>query len=332
MLHLRCGSDILDRLTTAGLPGQAAEWSDPLCDGPLEPWPDEPARRETRAPWIASRYGRDLAEVRSGLEAADGWLSCAPDEDEVVLWFEHDLFDQSILAYLLTRLESQAPERTSLICLGSHPEVPHFQGLGQLSAEQLAALFPTRQRVTAARFATARRGWAALAGADPRNIQVLVTEGTPELPSLAMALQRHLAEFPCVRNGLGLTEQLALQGVLAGADRPRDIFEVVQRFEDAPWLGDTMLFAKLRLLTQGPAPLLEPCGEAVPAVSDPGFLATRFELTLEGHLVMGEKADWYQLCSPAQWHGGVLLEGPEPAWRWDDRANLLVGGGARRVS
>lgn len=332
MLHLRCGSDILDRLATAGLPGQAAEWSDPLCDGPLEPWLDESARRAARAPWVASRYGRDLVEVRSGLEVADGWLSRAPDEDEVVLWFEHDLFDQSILVYLLTRLEGLAPARTSLICIGSHPEVPHFLGLGQLSAEQLAALFPVREPVTAARFETARRGWAALAGADPRSIQALVTEGTPELPFLATALQRQLAEFPCVRNGLSLTEQLALQGVMAGADRPRDIFEVVQRFEDAPWLGDTMLFAKLRLLTQGPAPLLEPCGEAVPAVSDPGFLATRFELTLEGHLVMGGKADWYQLCSPSQWHGGVLLEGPEPLWRWDDRANRLVAGGPRGVS
>ena len=142
MLHLRCGSDILDRLATAGLPGQAAEWSDPLCDGPLEPWIEEPARRDARAPWLASRYGRDLADVRSGLEVADGWLSRAPDEDEVVLWFEHDLFDQSILVYLLSRLEILAPERTSLICIGSHPEVSHFQGLGQLSAEQLAALFP----------------------------------------------------------------------------------------------------------------------------------------------------------------------------------------------
>lgn len=330
MLHLRCGSDILERLTESGLPGAAAEWADPLCEGPLAPWADESTRRAHRSPWIAAQYGLPLEVVLAGLEAADARLASAATEDEVVLWFEHDLYDQAILIYLLTRLEQLAPDRTSLICIGSHPEVTTFQGLGQLSAWQLAQLFPGRVRVTRAQFDVARRGWLALSGSAPEAVQTLVAEGTPELPFLAPALKRHLAECPSVKNGLGLTENLVLQGIMAGGDRPKDIFEVVQRFEDAPWLGDAMLFARVRLLTQGPTPLLTPSGAGVPAASDPGFLATRFDLTLEGHLVVAGKADWYQLCSPSQWCGGMLLEGPDPAWRWDERAGTLVRGGQSR--
>ena len=34
MLHVRCGSDILDDLRAAGVPGEFLVWADPLSQGP----------------------------------------------------------------------------------------------------------------------------------------------------------------------------------------------------------------------------------------------------------------------------------------------------------
>ena len=45
--------------------------------------------------------GTDAEDV---LELAQARLARAGREDEVVLWFEHDLFDQAILVFLLDRL------------------------------------------------------------------------------------------------------------------------------------------------------------------------------------------------------------------------------------
>ena len=61
------------------------------------------------------------------------------DDDEVVLWFEHDLFDQLQLLQILDYFydEPDATGRVSLIQANDY--------LGPMMPEQLAALYPTRQ-------------------------------------------------------------------------------------------------------------------------------------------------------------------------------------------
>jgi len=323
VLHLRCGDDILPLLAEAGLPGTAARWLDPLCEGPLRPWPDDGARRAERSAWIAARFGEDPGAVLRSLEEEDVRLATAAREDEVVLWFEADLFDQSIMIFLLDRLAELAPERTSLICIGSHPAHPQFVGLGQLDATELGALFPGRRRVTREQFATARRALQLLGGDDPEAIWGFALTESHPLEFLGDALRRWLAELPSTRNGLGMTESMGLQTFAAGAESARDAFPIVQRFETRPWMGDSMFYAAMRLLASGPAPLLRPLGK-LPRPGDPAFATTRFEVTDTGRSVIAGKEDWFRLSGVSRWHGNVLLEGPRPAWRWDERGERPV--------
>jgi hypothetical protein len=324
VLHLRCGQDILARLSDAGLPGEAAAWDDPLCEGPLREWPDDGARREERSAWLSARFGLTQAEVLAGLERSDLALARAGREDEVVLWFEHDLFDQTILVFLLHRLRETAPDRTSLVCIGSHPEVTDFLGLGQLTADQLAGLFPGRIPVTADQFALADRAWMALTGGDPEAVWRMGPDETRPLPFLGAALRRYLAELPSTRNGLGQTESHGLAAFAAGADTPQHAFQAVQRFEAAPWMGDAMFYAVIRLLALGPVPLLVPVAGRLPKAGDPAIAATRFEVSPEGRAVLLGRADWFRIARPTRWQGSVLLEGPEPLWRWDEQTERPV--------
>lgn len=322
MLHLRCGDDILPALR-AGLPGTAARWCDALCEGPLEPWPDEAARRRVRSGWLAARYGGTEAEARRGLEDDDAVLASAGEHDEVVLWCEHDLFDQAILVYLLHRLDDLAPGRVRLVCLGSHPEVPDFLGLGSLTRAQLVALWPARVVVGPGVVARARRAWAALCTGD---VEALVRErGAPDdgLPFLGAALERYLAELPSVRDGLTLTETLALRSVAAGGERPRDLFRAVQRFEPAPWQGDLMFYAALRELAGEPVPLVT-AGRALPRVDDPGFREATLTLTEAGRRVLAGEADWEMLSGRRRGLGSCELRPGAPRWRWDAAAGNPV--------
>lgn len=326
MLHLRCGDDILESLRAAGVPGTASRWADPLCEGPLRCWPDEAVRRTERAAWLAARGAPSESEALAALERDDMALASAGREDEVVLWFEHDLFDQAILVFLLDRLRELAPDRTSLICIGSHPAHPEFRGLGQLSPPELAQLYPARVPVTEAVFAGAAAAWSALTGGDPLAIHALATSGDPSLPYLGPALRRWLAELPSTRNGLSQTEGLGLAAIAAGADQPLHAFPTVQRFESCPWQGDTMFFATLRVLATGPRPLLAPVEGKLPRATDPAFATTRMELTTDGRTVLTGRADWCHLARPTRWHGSILLEGADPAWRWDEREEEPVRG------
>ena len=319
MLHLRCGDDILPAIAEAGLPGTAVQWCDPLCEGPVRDWPDEGARRGERSAWLAARYGMAPEEALRRLEGEDLALASAAREDEVVLWFEADLFDQSVLIYLLDRLAELAPDRTTLICIGSHPAHPNFVGLGQLETPEIAALFPTRVRVTPEQFETARAAVRTFASGDPEAIWSFALTESGSLEFLGDALRRWLAELPSTRNGLGMTESMGLQTFAAGADTPRDAYPVVQRFETRPWMGDTGFYETLRLLTLGPAPLLRPLGK-VPRPGDPAFATARFEVTDMGRAVIAGREDWFRVSGVSRWQGSVLLEAPRPAWRWDEAA------------
>jgi hypothetical protein len=303
-----------------------ARWSDPLCEGPLREWPDDAARRTERAHWLAARYGHPEAELLREQAAADEALESAATEDEVVLWFEHDLFDQAILVFLLQRLADLAPERTSLICIDRHPAVSEFVGLGQLAPNDLADLYPRRIRVRPDQFALARRVWRLLCGSDPEGVWALGEDRQAPLPFLGRAMRRYLAELPSVRTGLSQTEELGLHAVAAGADTPRHAFVAAQRFEEAPWQGDAMFYATLRGLAEGPAPLVRPVAGRLPSVEDPAFADVRLELTPEGRAVVTGRLDWCRIGMPPRRLGGIPIEGPEPAWRWDDRRGRPVAG------
>lgn len=326
MLHLRCGTDILESLEAAGVAGRYAAWADPLCEGPLRPWPDDAARRAERAAWLAARGGLPEDRMLADLERADVALASAGREDEVVLWFEHDLYDQAILTFLLGRLRELAPGRTSLICVGSHPAHPEFIGLGQLEPGELAALLPTRVPVTEPMFATAAAAWEALTSPDPLAVHALALAGTTPLPFLAPALARWLADLPSVRHGLSLTEWLGLSAIAAGADLPVHAFAAARRFESSAWQGDAMFYGALRILATGPRPLIVPVEGKLPRASDPAFARIRLELTTDGRAVVAGRADWCELARPARWHGGVLLEGARPAWRYDERTQAPTRG------
>jgi hypothetical protein len=323
VLHIVRGDDLLRTLERSGLPGRTMRWADPLCEGPLRRWPDAASRRAERAAWLAARYGGTVEQHGELLASDDAALEAAVTEDEVVLWCKDDVCDQTVLVFWLNHLAARGPGCASLVALGPQAVQHGFVGPVQSREVEWRALYETRRPVTAAELEAGRAAWAALTAGDPDPIEALAREDTGPLPFVPAALRRWLAELPSVRNGLSLTESLALQAVAAGADRPRHVFAVVQRFEERPWMGDRMFYARLRQLGRGPCPLVTAVGRRMPSGGDPEFEAVTLSLTPEGRAVLDGRADWFRLACPNRWHGSLLLEGPEPAFRWDEVAQRV---------
>jgi hypothetical protein len=104
----------------------------------------------------------DLKQWRTIIDHHDAY-------DELILWFEHDLFDQLNLIQLLSYVHERLPatKSVSLVCIGSFPGRPHFKGLGELTPGEFNSLFGHRQRVTGSVAAT-DAGHAVLAGNQDR--------------------------------------------------------------------------------------------------------------------------------------------------------------------
>jgi hypothetical protein len=110
-----------------------------------------------------------------------------------------------------------------LIVIGSFPGKPSFGGLGELTAGELEALWPTRRAATPETLDAAAAAWDAFRAPEPTALAERAELGSPQLPFLAPALRRLLEELPAPADGLSGTERRALQAIAADARTPGSI-------------------------------------------------------------------------------------------------------------
>ena len=248
LLHVTNGESAGNTLRQTTLGGAVLPWQDTLHEGPVPALPRKELLR-TRARFLADcGWGRQPA-LLSSLERRDQQLLDALRDAHVVLWFEHDLYDQLQLLDVLT-LAHTAEAAPELIVIGSFPGKPSIAGLGELTARELETLWPSRHLAEQPALETAAAAWAALQAPEPTALAEWATQDTTDLPFLAPALQRLLEELPAPTNGLSRTEQHALEAIDAGARTPPAAFVAAQRLEDARFLGDTWFYRSLSVLGQ----------------------------------------------------------------------------------
>ena len=326
LLHVTNGESAGNTLRQTTLGGAVLSWQDVLHEGPVPAG----ARAEflrIRADFLAGCGWGGTQAIKSSLERRDRTLIRAlRDRRQVVLWFEHDLYDQLQLLDILA-LASAAGGTPELIVVGSFPGKPSFRGLGELTAAQLETLWPARVAATPAVLAAAAAAWDTVRQPGPSALAALATAGIPELPFLGAALRRLLEELPAPGDGLSGTERRALQAIAAGAATPPAAFRAAQDLEAAPFLGDAWFYRTLTSLGRGPARLIE-TGDggqlpAAPPLSDARtFTAMSLRLTPAGERVLQHKADRVRLLGIDRWIGGSHIT-PGTAWRWDPAAHHL---------
>jgi RNA polymerase sigma factor (sigma-70 family) len=313
MLHVCNGRATSAPLQQAGVPGQYKLFCDPLLEGPCPPLWDEPWR-ELRLRFLTGGGYAGPEAPRAGEELWDTDVARALAEplDEIVLWYEHDLYDQLLLVRLFALVARHRGPRPplSLVCIGEHPAVPSFKGLGQLTPHQLASLFETRGPVDDGAIALGRDAWEAYTDPDPRALERFLGRDLSRLPFLGRALHRHLEEYPGVHDGLSRTERTLLTLVQDGESDPLRVWQRLHTTEDCLYVTDVSHARLLERLSAAPAPLL---------VVGEGHLS----LTPLGQEVLGGHRDWLPLAALDRWLGGVHLTDPSSAWRWDPGAARL---------
>jgi DNA-binding transcriptional MerR regulator len=327
LLHVTNGESAGNTLRQTAIGGAVLPWQDSLHEGPVPSLP-RAALLRTRARFLTEcGWGSERA-LLSSLERRDAQLLDAlGDGLEVVLWFEHDLYDQLQLLDVLALAHTVEVE-PELIVVGSFPGKPSFAGLGELTAGELETLWPSRRQAEPSMLQAAADAWEAFRAPDPTALADRATRETPGLPFLAPALRRLLEELPAPADGLSRTERSALRVVDAGAVTPPAAFVAAQRLEEAPFLGDTWFYRTVSALGQGDNRLLETRDGAEltppPPLGD-SLLFARLELrpTAAGKRVLAGEADRVELLGVDRWIGGTHIA-RDNDWRWDPAALELL--------
>jgi hypothetical protein len=252
-----------------------------------------------RVDFIASAGWGRRDEVARQFAERDAALEAAPGHEEVVLWFEHDLYDQLQLIQLLDWFGAHRHPRLSLVCEAEY--------LGSMAPERAASLFELRKQVSPDMLAEGRAAWRAFASPSPESISLAARS---ELPFLAPALRRHLEEFPWAADGLSRLERQVLQALASGPLDFRTLYRRAHHEQEDPiWLGDTVFAWHLARLAKD------------------GLLEQRqgeWALSLSGRHAAEGRADAWSAGRQPRWLGGFLLAKGAP--RWHPSSAMLLNG------
>lgn len=297
--HIRCGDDLRDLLPRAGHDGVYLPISDPVCVGAVSD--DElMAYLGLRARVIALHAGVDAQAARLRLGQEYMALNALARFDRVLLWFEHDLWDQACLIRVLSLLAGRAPLQGRLFLMPADGRRPFADWpAGELAALQPVPLGPLELEAGA-------EAWAAFASPDPAALDRMTRRALP-LPHLAAAMRRHLQDLPWRADGLALTERLLLRAVADGAADAEAVQRRMQVADPVFHLTELIVREVAQRLAAGPNRLIS--------------RAAPWTLTERGAAVLAGEVP--HRPGP-RFQAGVMV-GPDPAWWWDPRAAGVFG-------
>lgn len=304
-LHITNGDSVIYTFRKAGLAGEHLAWADVLNEGPVPAGLPLEELSAVRAQYLCGRGFGNPIKINHQFSKRDATLRRAESFEEVVLWFEHDLYDQLQLLQLLTTIEAlQLPYGHVLL-------IQSDEYLGMMTADELMALYPKRRSLSAALGAAADRAWRAFTGETPLALRALRDENIPGLPHLRPAIARLCEEYPSLETGVSRTERQILESIAQGARRKEDIFKRASSREEALFMGDGSFYRFLDDLGEGAAPLV-------------ALLEDGYDLTVLGRRVLTGDADWRAEAEPAErWIGGVRISAQDD-WRWDEAGKTFV--------
>lgn len=305
-------------------------WRDILHDGPVPGGIDPVALREIRARFLAGRGWTTFDIALADLTGRDAQLAAMGAGDDIVLWFEPDLYDQLQLLQILARLCLKPITERPTINIVAADEL-----LGTLSKFQLAKYIEKQRGVREADLEIAAQGWEAFTSSDDvllkqfaateaplHSANSYTTDSSVVLPYLHAAIHRLLQEYPAESSGLSRSEAQIVAVLMQGARTLGETYQLSHApREEWTWLGDWSFAWYVQRLMQGAFPLVEFADANVTGEVDvatdvafakmheegEAFWKRKIQLTASGQAVASGKANAVSLNGIDRWIGGAHL-------------------------
>ncbi len=315
ILNITNGDSALGIMRKANIPGVFLPWQDVLHEGPVPAGLSLEELSKVRADFIINRGWGTPGKIKRSFIERDHVLKSSGQFKKVILWFEHDLYDQLQLLQLLDWFHQNRLKETqlSIICTDQY--------LGTRTPAEMADLIKYEKPVNSQILTLSNKAWSAFRSDTPQQWYGLLNTDTTALPFLEQAITRLLEEYPACANGLSRTAQQVLKIVGHGVKQPGILFRRYQQSEERMFMGDSSFWIILHELLGSEPALLE-----LPACSEltlPSARDQELAVTAAGKDVLSGKKNWLDIVEPDRWLGGVHLK-PGNTWCWDSESSSLV--------
>ncbi|WP_435263180.1 DUF1835 domain-containing protein [Tenacibaculum sp. nBUS_03] len=212
-LHITNGDNTTQVLKKLNFNGSIITWREMLCEGKTSIDVGSESFWKTRFDFFKSSYkvskqtfiDYTLKEYRN--------LCNQKQQDEIVLWFEHDLFCQvNMLAVISWLKRYRKGRKISLVCSGEIEGKKGLFGLNELTHNELQEHYNKRVVLTQDDIEYADYIWQLYCSDSPLRLEnIHQLNSSSPFVYLEVAIKEHIQRFPSIKNGLNKIENSILK-------------------------------------------------------------------------------------------------------------------------
>ncbi|NQY05477.1 MAG: DUF1835 domain-containing protein [Flavobacteriaceae bacterium] len=246
-LHITNGDSTTEILKKLGFKGEIITWREMLCEGRTTTDVGSEGFWKSRFNFFSSTYkvtkrsfiDKTVKEFRN--------LCNQKTQDEIVLWFEYDLFCQINMLAMISWLKTHRKgAHITLVCSGKEDNTKKLYGLGELSKDQIINLFEKRISLTIDDIEYADYMWHLYCSDSPLQMQTHARFNASQFRYLTEALETHLKRFPSIKNGLNDLENTILTTAVSKKHKTKeDLVKTLLKNPNYYGFGDIQYFKKL---------------------------------------------------------------------------------------
>ena len=202
-LHVLNGDSTAEILENSEIKGDVIVWRELLCDGPLHKNVGSDEFWLNRYTFFENELGVERLEYFDKTIKEIVKLEDVSAYNEVVLWFEFDLFCQVNLLALCTYLLDNYVKKTNyyLVCTGKEERKEQLQSLSNYSSEEYSTLFNNKILLSKTNLEYAKECWNVFVKNDFEQLKNFNFNQSSKFKYLQLAMNQHLLRFPS-ENGL----------------------------------------------------------------------------------------------------------------------------------
>ena len=211
-LHILNGDQLAHQLQGASYFQTHLVFREALIVGPVKSTSLD-AFWKIRTEFITSSYGVTAEEYKQKTISEIEQLHSLPEDAEICLWFEDDLFCQLNLWFLLSVLADWPKFKLFRVFPPTSTEENRWDGFGQATPDSLENCYQARVSLTTSDVALGKTLWEAYRNQDWEEFKSLSLQSSHCFQLLEAVCQAHLDRLPGT-DGLGKPERI-LHGILS---------------------------------------------------------------------------------------------------------------------
>jgi len=251
-LHILNGDSTLPILEKSGINGDVVVWRELLCEGPLHKEVGSDDFWINRYAYFQDEIGVSRIEYYDKTIKEIVKLEDVSGYNEVVLWFEFDLFCQVNLLALCSYLLDNYVKKTNyyLICTGKVEGEKRLQSLSDFSPSDFKTLFENKITLSKASLEFAKESWNIYVENDSNKLKRFDFNQNSKFQYLQLAMNQHFNRLP-TENGLNQIENKIIEIINSNLFSENEIVRkllIWQQNETAYGFGDLQYFQYLKKL------------------------------------------------------------------------------------